>query len=185
MTLRRSIAALAAVSLLGGGACSTTQAIQRPELLPPEKGIVQAKSIVESFAGKEVEVALARPDQPKSHASVRTGRLASFDSRSFFLFQDSQPPTHIRFEDTRSFTRIDRSKGAGYGFLGGAALGGLVGAMAGVSLSRIGCDSDVYPPRCPSALEPALLVGMLGGLLVGALGAGIGAAVGHRTTLTF
>lgn len=186
MTFHRATAAFAAASLIVGGACSTTRVIERPDRLPPDKGIVQAKSIVQSFGGKEVDVAVAQPgpDQSSPRTSVRTGRLGTYDGRSFFIFEDSQPPAGIRFEDTRSFSRIDRRKGAAYGFLGGAVLGGLFGAMAGASLSTIGCDSE-SPPHCPSALEPAVLVGMLGGLALGALGAGLGAAIGHRTTFTF
>ena len=188
MTFRRSLAALAAASLMGGGACTTTRVIQRPEVLPSDKGIVQATGIVATFDGEPVDVALAAPgpDQRGPGGSVRTGRLAVLDGRSFYLYEESQrSPSNLLFQDTRSFSRNDHVQGAGYGFLGGAIAGGLMGALLGASVSGLGCDSDLTPPRCPSTVGPAIAGGLLGGLLVGGLGAAVGAAVGHRTTLSF
>jgi hypothetical protein len=52
-------------------------------------------------------------------------------------------------------------------------------------VSRIGCDEDDSPPRCPPAIDTAVPVGLMGALVGGAVGAGIGAIVGHRLSFTF
>jgi hypothetical protein len=69
--------------------------------------------------------------------------------------------------------------------LAGMLLGGVAGAIFGAEVSRIGCERDVSPPSCPSAIDTAVPVGVVGALLGGALGAGLGAIIGHRLSFTF
>ena len=187
MTSFRAVALVAAASVIPGVACSNTKAIQRPDLLPPAQGIVQARAIIQSFAGKEVDVELSSSQSGNQQASgpIRTGRLDLLDGQSYLLYEAPERVYTVPFQNTRSITRNDRSKGATVGLVVGAVLGAAVGAVLGAMASTLGCDEDYAPPRCPSEAKPAAGGAVVGALLMGAVGAGVGALIGHRTTFTF
>jgi hypothetical protein len=185
MTSFRAVALVVAVSI-PGAACSNTRTVQRPDLLPPAQGIVQARAIIQSFAGKEVDVEIS-PSQPgiqQASGPIRTGRLDLLDGQGYLLYEAPERVHRIPFESTRSITRNDRGKSATVGLVVGAVLGAAVGAVLGDMASTLGCTDD-SPRRCPSEAKPAAAGALVGALLMGAVGAGVGALVGHRTTFTF
>ena len=158
-----------------------TKTIQRPDLLPPEQGIVQARTITGSFAGKEVEVefATARPAQANAPTTVRTGRLAPLDGSTYLLYDRSPQPVKIPFETTRRISHNNRGIGLLLGLGVGAVLGGLVGVLVG---SSMGCDGGY---NCPFNSKGARQIGVPGALVGGGVGAVIGTVVGYRTRFTF
>jgi hypothetical protein len=168
-------------------ACSSTHAIKRPDLLPPDQGIVEARAIVQLFAGRDVEVSLTRP-QPGDHGalkSLRTGRLDALDGQGYLLNETSGRSYRALFADTHSMTSKDAGKGATRGFVFGALAGAAAGAMFGAVISGLGCSDMGSHTECPSVGGPMAGGALVGGLLVGAIGAGVGALIGYRTTLTF
>lgn len=177
----RGCAVLVAVCMLGGFACITTKTLQRPDLLPPEQGIVQARAITESFAGKEVEIELAaaRPVPPNAPTTVRDGKLQALDGATYLFYERDQQPERLPFAATRRISHNNRALGSVLGFGIGATIGALVGMSLG---SGFGCDGR---SECEFNAEGARQVGVFGGLVVGGVGALIGAALGYRIRITF
>lgn len=115
---------------------------------------------------------------------VLTGTVAELDDKSFLLLESPHTVYRVSFEYARSISTTNRKKGATDGMLVGILVGGIAGAIFGAE-SRLGCDEDYSPPRCPSAIAAAGPFGALGAFLGGALGAGVGAIIGHRLSFTF
>jgi hypothetical protein len=187
MTSFRAFAALVAAQVIPGFACSSTRAVQRPDVLPPDQGMVQARAITNVFAGRDVEVKLSRSHSGSVGVpeSLRSGRLAALDGQSYLLYEPSGSFHRTLFEDTHSMTSKDRGKGATRGLLFGALAGAAAGAIFGSLLSGLGCSDMGTHIECPSGAGLTASGALVGGLLVGALGAGVGALIGYRTTLTF
>jgi hypothetical protein len=184
----RVAAVLAAVLALPAFGCSTSTAVLRPDQLLPEQATAQTRTLDNALAGNEVVVELVpRNGDDATTERILTGRVTGLDEKSFLLSLSESPDTAYRvsFEDTRSLSTINRKKGARDGMLVGILLGGVAAAVFGAEASRIGCDQDVSPPRCPSAIDTALPAGAVGAFLGGAVGAGVGAIIGHRLSFTF
>jgi hypothetical protein len=179
-------AVFAAVFVLPASGCSTSRTMLRPDRLPPQQAMVQARKLTEALAGTDVIVELVTSNgDPTTKGPVRTGKVTAIDEKTFLLSEAPDRAYRVPFEDTRSLSTINRKRGAADGMLVGVLLGGVAGAIFGAEASRLGCDADVYPPRCPSAAGTAVPVGVAGALLGGALGTGLGAIIGHRLSFTF
>jgi len=182
----RMAATLAAIFALAAFGCSTSSVVVRPDKLGPEQATVQARTLTDALAGNEVVVELApRDGDDRTRGPVLTGTVTALDNKAFLLRESPERAYPVPFEYTRSLSTINRKKGATEGMLVGIVLGGITGAIFGAEVSRIGCDQDVYPPRCPPAIDTAVPVGVVGAFLGGALGAGLGAIIGHRLSFTF
>jgi hypothetical protein len=183
----RTLAVLAIAQIIPGFACSNTRTITRPDLLPPDQGIVQARAISKLFVGREVKVNLSRPQQDGHWVpeSFRTGRLAPLDGQAYLLDETGGKSYRVLFEDTHSMTSKTTGKGATRGFVFGALAGAAAGAIFGAVISGLGCSDMGSHTECPSVAEPMAGGALVGGLLVGAIGAGVGALVGYRTTVTW
>jgi hypothetical protein len=179
-------ATLAAVFALPAFGCSTSSALVRPDQLRPEQATAQARTLTDALAGREVVVELVSQNgDHTARGPVRTGAVTVLDDKSFLLSESPDTTYRVSFEYTRSLSIIDRKKGATDGMLVGVLLGGVAGAIFGAEVSRLGCDEDVSPPRCPSVIGSAAPFGATGAFLGGALGAGLGAIIGHRLSFTF
>ena len=188
MTSGRIVALVAVALALSSFGCSTSSAVLRPDRLAPEQATAQATALTNALADKEVVVELVAQtgDQmATTGAPVLSGRVTALDEKSFRLSETSGRTYTVPFEDTRSLSAVDRGRGAREGILVGVLLGGVSGAVFGARVSRIGCDEDYSPPRCPDPTDTALPLGLVGALVGGALGAGVGALIGHRVSFTF
>jgi hypothetical protein len=186
MSSFRMAAALAAIFALAAFGCSTSSVVVRPDQLGPEQATAQARTVTDALAGNEVVVELVpRDGDDTASGPVLTGTVTALDSNAFLLRESPDRAYPVPFEYTRSLSTINRKKGATDGMLVGILIGGLTGAVFGAEVSRLGCEQDVYPPRCPPAINTALPVGAVGAFLGGALGAGLGAIIGHRLSFTF
>lgn len=177
---------LAAVFALPALGCSTSSALVRPDQLLPEQATAQARTLTNALAGSEVVVELVSQNgDHTTRGPVRTGTVTALDGKSFLLSESPDTTYRVSFDYTRSFSTINRKKGVTDGILVGVLLGGVAGAIFGAEVSRIGCDEDVSPPRCPSVIATAAPAGVMGALVGGVLGAGLGAIIGHRLSFTF
>lgn len=76
-----------------------------------------------------------------------------------------------------------RGSAAGTGFLVGAALGGVTGAIGGVALAGMCIMGSCSPPSTGTQVEAAVMGGLLGGMTVGVAGLLIAAPIHKWSTV--
>ena len=188
MSSLQAIASVVIGAILPALGCSSTSAVLRPDLLPPDQRIGQANAITDTVAGKEVDVEFEPLGRPADDPSNRTGELAAPDRKSFLLLTPAEEPLRIPFEGAR---RITYRNGPG-GTAEGLFIGGLSGAVAGlvlnVAASASLCSSIPSAPDSSSGTSCGGIEAtpvLIGALLGGVVGSLIGFNIGHRTIYTF
>jgi hypothetical protein len=177
-----------------GGACSTSQVIERPHSLQFFADTVRIEGVDSVVVGRPAVAPIAGGGAPGSsrpsgtfplRSIDRTGVTISWGGVAYRSGVAGAQPNHtevVPFDDVRGYAVTKHGLGAGEGFglglLGGAALGVLAGATAGSS----GCGPSVCV-QGGAGLAEALGIGL--GLTGAILGALVGVIVGHTDHYTF
>jgi len=161
----------------------------RPDPSAGDGGANEASALVRMWAGKEVVVELSPSGEAPRTTSGKSlkGTLAHLDGTSFVLWETPQKADRLRFEDTRSVSFNDRSRGAKDGALIGAGAGGVAGLVLGSYAGQMACQGEDSNGQSPSCRPGAAMAtwALAGALLVGFVGLLVGAGVGHQETMTF
>jgi hypothetical protein len=172
MVIRR---ALLVTSLVSSLACSSVIVTGRPQDLD------QATKIASLPGKQETEV---RYGAARGQA-VRRGVVSPFDSHAFLVTTPAGESGSIPFSTTQSMSFRDRNKGGRNGFIMGALVGGLLGAVSVSALSASARESDFQSKEDSTNLKEIGVGFLVGGLVFGMIGGVLGAASGQRTTIEF
>lgn len=163
--------ALAVMTAIGAGACSTTHALGPPT----DPGTMTQLDALAARSGTTAEVTpLPGPGQLSPSSAVTAA-----GPDGLMVSIGGAPPKLLSYSRVRSLSRVDRLHGA----RNGALLVGVPSFVAGFFLGRALAGTPTCGGGCTAADNSTTIgvaVGALGALVGAAVGGAVGALVGYR-----